>query len=71
MRYDNACDIVAGSELMSAVNSRFGNKWVRILWVRVMVMGFVGALEGTNAPDEVLDEMKDAARLIRNAPAAA
>lgn len=68
MRYDNACDIVAGSELMSAINSRFGKKWVSILWVRVMLIGFVGALEGTNAPDTILDEMKDAARLIRNAP---
>ena len=71
MRYDNACRIVARSSLMSAIVERFGWGWVDVLWIRVMLAGFVGALEGTNKPDSILDEMEDTASSIREAVAAA
>ena len=70
MRHDNACHIVANSSLMTAVVRRYGPRWEKIGWVRAMLAGFVGALEGASEPDAVLDEMRDMARRIRNGTAA-
>ena len=64
MRHDNACRIVAGSSLMGAIYNRYGCGWVDRLWVRVMLAGFVGALEGAAEPDPVLDEMEHTAKRI-------
>ena len=70
MRHDNACRIVANSALMSAVVRQYGSRWKRMGWVRAMLAGFVGALEGASEPDAVLDEMEEMAGRIRNAAAA-
>lgn len=64
MRFDNAAKIVAQSALMTAIVQRYGENWQTIGWIRTMLAGYVGALEGTVSPDEVLDEMEDTARRI-------
>lgn len=71
MRYDNACKVVAGSSLMSAIHRRYGYGWRRILSIRMMLAGYVGALEGAAEPDPVLDEMEEMASKIENNAAAA
>ena len=70
MRHDNACRIVANSSLMTAVVRQYGPRWEKIGWVRAMLAGFVGALEGASELDPVLDEMRDMAGRIRNGTAA-
>ena len=65
MKYTNACDIVAGSSLVAALKDRYGPEWKDLEWVRTMLAGYAGALEGTNKPDKVLDEMKTLAEHIR------
>ena len=64
MRFDNAAEIVARSALMTAIIQRYGENWKDIGWIRTMLAGYVGALEGTASPDEVLDEMEDTARRL-------
>lgn len=64
MRFDNAAKIVAQSALMTAIVQRYGENWQNIGWIRTMLAGYVGALEGTGSPDEVLDEMEDTARRL-------
>lgn len=64
MRFDNAAKIVAQSALMTAIVQRYGENWKNIEWIRTMLAGYVGALEGTVSPDEVLDEMEDTARRL-------
>lgn len=71
MRFDKACRMVANSSLMAAVRIRYGRGWTRMLWAKMMLAGFVGALEGAPDPDPVLDEMDDmASRIVRNAVSA-
>lgn len=65
VRYENACDIVAGSTLVSALKSRYGEEWKNLEWAKTMLASFAGALEGTDSPDHVLDEMKAMAARIR------
>ncbi len=64
MRFDNAAKIVAQSTLMTAIVQRYGENWQNIGWIRTMLAGYLGALEGTTSPDEVLDEMDDMARRL-------
>lgn len=71
MRFDKACRTVANSSLMAAVRIRYGRRWTRILWAKMMLAGFVGALEGAPDPDPVLDEMERmAGRITKNAVSA-
>lgn len=66
MKYTNACRIVAGSSLVSALKLRYGPEWKDLEWARTMLAGFAGALEGTDNPDSVLDAMEVEASRIRN-----
>lgn len=65
MRFDNAAKIVAGSSLMEAIVQRYGVQWTQRSWIRATLAGYIGALEGTSAPDDILDEMEDMAERIR------
>ena len=54
---------------MSVAVRRYGSQRNSIDWVRAMLAGFVGALEGASEPDAVLDETGEMPGHIRNGAA--